>query len=211
MSEALLSTQNLSCERGYRTLFERLDLHITRGELLQIGGENGSGKSTLLKVLAGLSSDYSGEIFWQGQAIQSVKEQFQADLCYLGHAKGVKQGLTIAENLRWFCSLYPCDDSADAQRKVLEQLQLYRFRDHLCGQLSAGQQQRVALARLLLSKARLWILDEPFTAIDKQGVAEFEEIICQRVSEGTAVILTTHHALQLAIPHRSIVLGAKCP
>lgn len=137
-----------------------------------------------------------------------MKEQFHADLCYLGHAKGVKQGLSITENLRWFCSLYPCHASADAQRQVLEQLQLYRFRDQLCGQLSAGQQQRVALARLLLSKASLWILDEPFTAIDRQGVVEFEEIICQRVSSGTAVILTTHHALQLAIPHRSIVLEA---
>lgn len=208
MSEALLSTKNLSCERGYRTLFEQLDLHLHRGELLQIGGENGSGKSTLLKVLAGLSTDFSGEIFWQGHAVKAVKEQYQADLCYLGHAKGVKLGLSITENLRWFCSLYPCDNSASAQREVLEQLQLYRFRDQLCGQLSAGQQQRVALARLLLSRASLWILDEPFTAIDKQGVAEFEQIICERVSQGTAVILTTHHALQLAIPHRSIVLGA---
>lgn len=207
MSDALLSTHNLRCERGYRTLFEHLDLHIERGELLQIGGENGSGKSTLLKVLAGLSSDFGGEIFWQNRAIHQVKEQFHADLCYLGHAKGVKQGLSIRENLRWFCSLYPCDDSADAQRQVLEQLRLYRYRDYLCGQLSAGQQQRVALARLLLSRASLWILDEPFTAIDKQGVAEFEQIICQRVSTGTAVILTTHHTLQLAIPHRSIVLG----
>ena len=208
MSEALLSTKNLSCERGYRTLFEQLDLHLHRGELLQIGGENGSGKSTLLKVLAGLSTDFSGEILWQGHAVKTVKEQYQADLCYLGHAKGVKLGLSITENLRWFCSLYPCDNSASAQREVLEQLQLYRFRDQLCGQLSAGQQQRVALARLLLSRASLWILDEPFTAIDKQGVAEFEQIICERVSQGTAVILTTHHALQLAIPHRSIVLGA---
>lgn len=206
VADQLLSAQNLGCERGYRQLFEQLGFTLHRGQLMRVAGGNGSGKSTLLKVLAGLSSDYQGDLFWRGQPITEVRDQYQAGLCYLGHAKAVKQRLTVSENLAWFRSLYPCNDES-IQSDVLKQLRLYRFRDQLCGQLSAGQQQRVALARLLISKADLWILDEPFTAIDKEGVLEFEQIIQDRVAQGTAVILTTHHSLQLAVPQQTIELG----
>lgn len=205
--DLLLSVRHLACERGYRPLFDQLSFTLSRGQLLRIAGGNGSGKSTLLKVLAGLSSDYSGDILWQGEPVSQVRDQYQAGLCYLGHAKAVKQRLTVQENLNWFRALYPCEDAATVQDDVLKQLRLYRFRDQLCGQLSAGQQQRVALARLLISKASVWILDEPFTAIDKDGVLEFEQIIQDRVAAGTAVILTTHHALQVITPQQTIELG----
>lgn len=207
MSQSLLSAQNLSCERGYRQLFRQLDLSVSSGELLRIAGSNGSGKSTLLNVLTGLSSDYHGELFWCGEPLQSVRHEYQAAMCYLGHNKAVKPQLTVSEHLQWFRTIYPCrnDESRDA---VLYRLGLYRYRDSLCGHLSAGQQQRVALARLLISAARLWILDEPFTAIDRQGVAEFEQVICDFVTAGGAIILTTHHTLQLSMPSRTIELGS---
>lgn len=207
MTDQLLSAHNLCCERGFRTLFRQLEFSISRGELVRIAGGNGTGKSTLLKVLSGLSSDFSGEIRWQGQAVADVRDQYQEGLCYLGHAKAVKQRLSIHENLAWFRALYPCRLSLAEQDEVLKRLKLFHFRDQLCGHLSAGQQQRVALARLMISAAQLWILDEPFTAIDKDGVLDFEHIINEAVKAGTAVILTTHHNLEVAIPHRTVELG----
>lgn len=204
--QELLRIENLSCERGYRTLFEQLSFSIRAGELIHIAGENGTGKSTLLKVLAGLTSDYEGGIFWQGMPLAKVKEDYLNHICYLSHAKAVKQRLTVQENLDYFSALYP-NHQREREQSVLEMLHLGAYRHQLCSQLSAGQQQRVAIARLLLSHAQLWILDEPFTAIDKQGVAELEDIIANSVSMGVAVMLTTHHGLQSVKPHQTIVLG----
>lgn len=209
MSQPLLEVQNLSCERGYRALFQQLSFSLQAGQLLQIAGENGTGKSTLLKILAGLTSDFQGELLWRGQTLADVRDDFLASTCYLGHAKAVKQRLTIEENLEWFNALYPHQTSAAQQDEILKQLRLYRFKQQACGQLSAGQQQRVALARLLISQAKLWILDEPFTAIDKQGVFEFEQLIAQQVEQGVSVILTTHHHLQSIQPHQVIELGVR--
>lgn len=204
----LLRIEDLSCERGYRTLFEQLNFSVRAGELVQIAGENGSGKSTLLKVLSGLSTDYSGQIYWQGELLGKAKDDYLSAMCFLGHAKAVKQRLTVQENLDYYAALYP-NQQREKQQAVLDMLHLSRFRNQLCGRLSAGQQQRVALARLLLSNARLWILDEPFTAIDKQGVAELERIIADSVNLGVSVLLTTHQALQQIQPHQMIQLGGR--
>lgn len=202
----LLRVDGLSCERGYRTLFEQLSFSIAAGELVQIAGANGSGKSTLLKVLSGLTSDYSGDIYWRGEPLSKAREDYLNAMCFLGHAKAVKQRLTVQENLDFYAALYP-NQKVEKQQAVLDLLHLGRFKEQLCGQLSAGQQQRVALARLLLSDARLWILDEPFTAIDKQGMAELERLIADSVNLGVSVILTTHQALQQVQPHQTIHLG----
>ncbi len=204
--ESLLSAQSLGCERAYRSLFGDLDLSIDAGQVVRIAGPNGAGKSTLLKVLAGISSDFEGNIFWRGQPVNSVRDDFQRESCFLGHNKAVKLGLTAYENLAWFQALYPSKKMlsiADALTRV----GLGQFQDTLCSQLSAGQQQRVALARLLLASAKLWILDEPFTAIDKHGVAEFENIIGHFVQSGGAVIITTHHNLQLPVSVLTLDLG----
>ncbi len=121
--------------------------------------------------------------------------------------KGVKLNLTVLENLEWFSRLYPCKPlSHEQQLEVLDKLGLKRFRLHRVAELSQGQKQRVALARLLLSEAQLWILDEPFTAIDKQGVADFEAIIDAFALCGGTVILTTHHALSLQAKYRELCL-----
>ena len=206
MSQSLLSIQSLSCERGYRTLFSDLSFTIGTGEALRIAGPNGSGKSTLLKVIAGISSDYSGKLFWKDEEIRTCSESYHSQMCFLGHSKAVKSSLTATENLAWFQGLYPCKSSVTIN-DALKQVGLAAYGDTLCGQLSAGQQQRVALARLIMSAASLWILDEPFTAIDKQGVAEFETLIGHFVEQGGAVMITTHHNLQLPVDLRVVDLG----
>lgn len=206
--EKLLSVSALAAERSYRQLFSALDFSVQAGEVLRIAGPNGAGKSTLLKVLAGFSSDYQGEIFWRGHSMRDARDDFLRESCFLGHNKAVKLGLTIRENLEWFASLYPCKAGV-AIEEVLRQVGLSAYIDTLCSQLSAGQQQRVALSRLLLSDARLWMLDEPFTAIDRHGVAAFEQMIGEFVVQGGAVILTTHHVLDLPVAVRTLELGGK--
>lgn len=206
MNQPLLTIQHLSCERGYRQLFTDLQLEIHAGEVVRIAGPNGAGKSTLLKVLSGISTDYSGEILFQGQPVDACRDDFLRHLCFLGHAKAVKKNLTPLENLRWFQALYPCKAEVSIHA-ALEHVGLGAYEDSLCGQLSAGQQQRVALARLVMSDASLWILDEPFTAIDKQGVSEFENLISEYAQLGGAVLITTHHHLQLSVPVREVELG----
>ncbi|NRB41697.1 MAG: cytochrome c biogenesis heme-transporting ATPase CcmA [Pseudomonadales bacterium] len=205
-SKALLTIQNLSCERGFRQLFQQLNFELFAGEVIRIAGPNGAGKSTLLNVLAGISSDFDGDILYQNQPIKDVSYEYRENLCYLGHAKAVKTPLTPRENLQWFCSMYPTrsDTSIDA---VLEQVGLMYFKDQICAQLSAGQKQRVALARLIISAAKIWILDEPFTAIDQSGVQQFETLIAEFAQDGGAVLVTTHHALNITGNYRCLDLG----
>jgi heme exporter protein A len=202
----LLSAHALSAERAYRALFSRLSFELSAGEVIRLAGPNGAGKSTLLKILAGLTTDYQGDIFWRDKNITDARDSFQRESCFLGHNKAVKSVLTAYENLHWFASLYPCKTNINIS-DVLQQVGLLGYEHTLCSQLSAGQQQRVALARLLLSSAVIWLLDEPFTAIDKQGVVVFENLISQFVLQGGAVIITTHHDIQLSVPIKTIDLG----
>lgn len=198
---ALLQTVNLYCERNDRSLVENLNLQVSAGDIYQIEGPNGSGKTTLLRALCGLSSRYRGELLWRGQPMRSNRIDFLSQLLYIGHSSGVKITLTPRENLNWHASI--CGIGADqAQSDImsaLERVGLYGYEDVPCFALSAGQQRRVGLARLFIGKMSLWILDEPFTAIDKKGVAELEKWIEQFALDGGAVILTTHH--ELAIDH----------
>lgn len=194
MSTALLQVENLFCERDERILFEDLNFTLNAGEVIQIEGQNGSGKTTLLRILSGLSSNFEGDIYWQDQPISEVRDQFLGDLLYFGHHPGVKAILTPEENLRWYAAMHPCSDESKIAL-ALDKVGLSGFEDVPCHTLSAGQNRRVSLARLYLSHARLWILDEPFTAIDKRGVAEKERLILSHAEQGGSVILTTHHEL----------------
>jgi heme exporter protein A len=205
-AELLLSVQALTAERAYRLLFRDISFSVHAGDVLRLAGPNGAGKSTLLKVIAGISSDYHGDIFWRNRPVHESFDVFRQETLFLGHNKGVKLGLTVAENLAWFQAMYPCKPNVSIE-DALVRVGLSRYAHTLCSQLSAGQQQRVALARMLMSAAKLWLLDEPFTAIDKQGVADFEQCIAEFVAQGGAVIVTTHHDLQLSVPLRQIVLG----
>ncbi|MES2624375.1 MAG: cytochrome c biogenesis heme-transporting ATPase CcmA [Pseudomonadota bacterium] len=201
----MFAATNLYCERDERVLFSHLDFSISAGEVLQVQGANGSGKTTLLRILCGLNPDYSGDITWQGQAVQDIRETFNGELFYLGHSPAINKALTPLQNLRWYCASRGFSDDA-AIFTGLAELGLAGYENIPCHQMSAGQQRRVSLARLLVSQATLWILDEPFTALDKRGVAELEARIAAKAAEGGAVILTTHHTLQLSCPVRVINL-----
>jgi heme exporter protein A len=202
---ALLQTIDLSCERDDRLLINALNLEIEPGVIYQLEGPNGSGKTTLLRVLCGLSTRYRGEILWGGETMARARADYLSQLLFIGHSAGVKAALTPRENLRWYAALNHADASAIEQ--ALMQVGLRGFEDSPCFNLSAGQQRRVSLARLFLQQARLWVLDEPFTAIDKRGVAELEGWIEQHALQGGSVLLTTHHELNIEQAIRKISLG----
>ena len=206
MSAELLSAKSLYCERDDRVLFENLDLQLNAGEILQIEGRNGSGKTTLLRILSGLSSHFEGELFWCGEPMGEVKESFLAELVYIGHLPGVSAQLTAEENLHWQCALHPSLDASKIAHAI-ELVGLRGFEDVPAYQLSAGQKRRIALARLYMSSAKLWILDEPFTAIDKVGVAAKEALMLKHLSRGGSVILTTHQDMSQQMPVRTLSLG----
>jgi heme exporter protein A len=192
----MLTVNDLYCERDERVLFSGLSFAVQQGSLWQVQGANGSGKTTLLRILAGLNSEYTGDILWQGQPRRKVEMEYHQALFFLGHSPAINRTLTPMQNLRWFCALQGFADDA-AIRAALAEQGLAGYEDIPCYQMSAGQQRRVSLSRLLPSSAPLWILDEPFTALDKQGVAELEQRISRKAAAGGAVILTTHHSLQV--------------
>lgn len=206
-----LQARKLACERDDRWLFRDLDLTLEAGEILRIEGPNGSGKTTLLKILSGQLSAYEGELSWCGKPMRQVRRDFLANLIYLGHAPGVKAALTPLENLAWYQALAGEKASGKPGHQVrmvaLEEIGLGGFEDVPAGQLSAGQQRRVALARLELIPRALWVLDEPFTAIDQSGVAALEMRLAEHVNRGGSVLVTTHHVLKATARLRSVRLG----
>lgn len=202
-----LQARQLACERDDRWLFKGLDIDIRSGEIVRIEGPNGSGKTTLLKILSGQLSDYQGELFWNGALMSDTREHFLANLLYLGHAPGIKSGLSPLENLAWYQALNGERGSEEQRLVSLESVGLAGFEDVPAGQLSAGQQRRVALARLALAPRSLWVLDEPFTAIDRHGVADLERQLVAHAQAGGCVLVTTHHELTATPLLRRIALG----
>jgi heme exporter protein A len=189
--------RKLQLERGGRTLVDNFDLEDRPGELVLIEGANGAGKTTLLRSLAGLS-----DIGLQGEVERACE-----NMLYLGHRAGIKQLLTARENLLWYCQAYGLDvDGVDA---ALDRVGLYGYEAVLCQNMSAGQQRRVNLARLYLGTGGLWLLDEPFTAIDKAGVESLSRTLVEQVEAGGAIIMTSHQELPLDYPLRRVRLGAE--
>ncbi|MCL7944994.1 cytochrome c biogenesis heme-transporting ATPase CcmA [Marinobacter sp. ATCH36] len=205
MSEPLLQAVNLECERDDRVLFRDLSFSILPGTLIRVEGPNGSGKTTLLRILAGLNDSYSGDLLWRGQRRDGYREDFLRNMLYLGHRPGIKPLLTPIENLRaLMAGRRSVPDKVLWQ--ALEGTGLGGFQAVPCHSLSAGQQRRVALARLLIADEPLWILDEVFTAIDIHGVAALEKLLIERVENGGAIVVTTHHDLRLPAMQR-VTLG----
>ncbi|ENM5742997.1 heme ABC exporter ATP-binding protein CcmA [Vibrio metoecus] len=204
----MLEVKNLTAIRDERILFESLSFEIHTGELVQIEGRNGTGKTTLLRIIAGLGESDSGEILWDSNKIQSDRENYHQDLLFLGHQTGIKRELTAAENLRFYQAVHQQAVSEVEIFQALAKVGLAGREDVPVGQLSAGQQRRVALARLWLSQKKLWILDEPLTAIDKQGVKVLEALFLNHAEQGGIVILTTHQDMFADNPKlRKIRLG----
>jgi len=202
----LLSARQLSCERDERVLFSDLSFDLYSGELLQLEGPNGVGKTSLMRLLAGLLPVSSGEILWHAEPLAEQREAFYQSMLFIGHLAGIKAELTPLENLKWFAALEGGQAEEDLE-EALDRVGLRGFEDHPCHQLSAGQKRRVALARLLFTQRPLWLLDEPFTALDKQGVAAMEQLLSDHAADGGAVILTSHHALEKVAGLRAIHLG----
>ena len=201
----MLSVKALFCERDDRVLFRNLDFHLSGGQAIQVQGSNGSGKTTLLRILCGLNTDYTGDFFWHDQPMAKSWPQFRESVFYLGHAPAINKTLTAEENLRWYCASRGLKNDISIS-KALAFFGLQGYEEVPCYMMSAGQQRRVSLARLKLTNARLLVLDEPFTALDKRGVQELEAMLAGFVAEGGALILTTHHPLQLECPLQVIDL-----
>lgn len=201
-----LSAHNVSCERDDRILFEDLNLSVKKGDLIQLVGPNGAGKTTLLRLMAGLNQDFDGEVQWQDENIQHCFQDYARQRLYIGHLSAIKKVLTPLENLRWFVSSWPEVKEKDLWQ-ALKEVTLMGYEDVPCQQLSAGQQRRVALARLLVTPTPLWILDEPFTALDKAGVKWLEDQLACHVERGGSVLITSHHALNDISSLRQIELG----
>ena len=190
-----LLIQSLCCERGERLLFSELSFALSSGEGVRVAGANGSGKTSLLRCLAGISDNYSGIIHWNDRDIRALRQAFTANLLYLGHQPAVKSTLTPIENLRWWSKLHGTPSDTRELLDALSQLRMEHVADTPCRYLSAGQQRRVALARLFIATQTLWILDEPYTALDVDGIARLEALFCEHLGREGMIIITTHQPI----------------
>lgn len=186
----MLYLHQIGFERNGQVLFKNLELGLNPGELLHISGRNGSGKTTLLKILCGLLRPTQGKVHWQGQPIVSCRADYHADLHYLGHLAGIKDGLTCRENLEWAAASR--SGKIDKISAALETLHVRNVEQVRVHHLSAGQKRRVLFAKLLICPARLWILDEPFAALDGDGVNCVESLLNTHLQQGGLIVLTSH-------------------
>ncbi|MFD0705722.1 heme ABC transporter ATP-binding protein CcmA [Photorhabdus luminescens] len=191
----MLKAKKLTCIRHGRCLLHGLNINVLPGEIVNIEGPNGSGKTSLLRMLAGLVRPEGGRILWQGRDIQRQREYYHSQLLYLGHQPAVKSVLTVSENLVFYQRASSGLYDKNKIWQALEEISLNGYEEVPVAQLSSGQQRRVALARLWLSQAPLWILDEPLTAIDKQGIEKLTKLFTHHLSDGGMIIFSTHQNL----------------
>jgi heme exporter protein A len=184
-----LIVNNLSCQRGYKLLFENLSFELNSGEVLKVSGPNGSGKTSLMKILAGLSSFETGSIDYDDTKINS--ERYNLDFLYLGHLAALSPELSCLENLKYTMRLGNDNldlDFSDALKKV----GLEKFENELVGKLSAGQKKRIALSLLFITQSKVWLLDEPFSALDSKAIKIIETRVEDHCNSGGICIVTTH-------------------
>ncbi len=205
----MLDAIHLSCERGERTLFAGLGFAVAAGSLLRVAGPNGTGKTSLLRMLCGLLEPTAGEVRWGGRNIRRQREEYWKDLVYVGHLNGVKDDLTVRENLKAAQAVAGRSTDETALRRALDAVGLGEFEQTMARFLSQGQRRRVALARLFLTTAApLWILDEPFTALDQRGVLALSQLIASHIGNGNMVVLVTHQDVAIDVPRQQhIELG----
>lgn len=193
-SACLIRTENLCFERDEIKVIDRVNLELNSGDLLQVEGCNGSGKTTLLRLLTTAIKPTSGRIFYQGKKLSDCRYEYCSNIIFIGHQIALKERLTPVENLDW---LSPIGLSQDSINRALDLVGLRDFETAPSWSLSAGQKRRVALARLTVSNAKIWFLDEPFTAIDTQGIGLMKQLIDDHVSKGGAVVFSTHQSVDM--------------
>ncbi|MBT6208816.1 MAG: cytochrome c biogenesis heme-transporting ATPase CcmA [Woeseia sp.] len=192
---ALISGHDLCLFRGDKCLFDSLEFALNPGQLLIVEGSNGSGKTSLLRGIAGLLEFEQGEIHWEGNPLRGHYQAFRADLTWFAHKVGFKDDLNLLENLRFEQSLHSFDEGSVTA--VLARLGLDLLTELPLRSLSAGQQRRVALARMLLSKGRVWMMDEPFTNLDSAGRSLVDAVLSEHLANGGSAIVATHQPLEI--------------
>ena len=188
----MLEVSNLKCLRGERQLFANVGFRLEKGGLLYLRGANGAGKTSLLRMLCGLSPPEDGQILWKGESIKTLGDAFRQDLFYLGHANALQEALTVNENLQFFATLGGNAVSPSHTTHALASLGLRGCQNRFVRHLSQGQKRRVALSRLMLNRATLWVLDEPFVALDQAAIQMLADLIVAHLSRGGLAIVTSH-------------------
>jgi heme exporter protein A len=193
----MLIAHDLACVRGDRLLFKNLSVALNAGGLLYVRGANGSGKSSLLKLLCGLLTPEAGSVHWCGGNINHEPEVYQSNLTYIGHLNGLKDDLSALENLSFTTGI---SGKHITEREVLAALQaigIVRYAHVAVSELSQGQKKRVALARLWLTTCPLWILDEPFAALDAAAIATLATLLTQHLADGGMAVITSHQDVDI--------------
>jgi heme exporter protein A len=192
-----LSFSKLGCSRGGRQLFQGVDCVLEAGRWLYVAGANGVGKTSLLRMVCGLAPVESGQILWNGQPIGSQRDAYREDLCYLGHLNALQESMTVNENLVFTAALGGVAPEPGQIDSVLAHFGVRGRGEQLVRHLSQGQKRRVALSRLALSQARLWVLDEPFVAMDEAGVRMLADLIAAHLAKGGLTVLTSHQQVPI--------------
>jgi len=204
-----LSFSKLGCNRGGRQLFAGIDCVLESGRWLHVAGANGAGKTSLLRMVCGLSPVESGEISWNGLPIQAQRDLYRQDLCYLGHLNALQESMTALENLAFSAALGGMAADTAQMQAVLARFGVGGRGRQLVRHLSQGQKRRVALSRLALSTARLWVLDEPLVAMDEAGVRMLADLIEAHLRKGGLAVLTSHQPVPIgSVPAQRLELGA---
>ncbi|MEI8606117.1 cytochrome c biogenesis heme-transporting ATPase CcmA [Pseudoalteromonas sp. B160] len=190
----MLHIKSVTCIKQERCLFADLNFSLKSGQIMQLAGPNGAGKTSLLRIIAGFSAPDEGQVMWQGESIAKNYDEFARQLLFIGHKTGVNSQLSAIENLRFWLQIQGYNTEQDLY-SLLAKIGLVGLEDVPVRTLSAGQQRRVALIRLWLNDAKLWVLDEPFTALDKSRVAFLQQRFLAHLEQGGAILLTTHQDL----------------
>jgi len=199
-SNHVLTADNLVGVRGERLLFEKLSFELTNGTVLYLQGANGTGKTTLLRTICGLSRPYKGSVSWNSENIDGLAEEYYRHVLYIGHLPGIKEDLTALENLQFSLALTGTQFNFSQATKVLETLGLAKGLNLPTRMLSQGQKRRVVLARLWLQDLPLWVLDEPFTALDANATNMLKQKIEAFANAGGIVVMTTHQEVTMNVP-----------
>ena len=204
-----LTFSKLGCTRGGRQLFKDLDCQLDAGHWLYVAGANGVGKTSLLRMVCGLASIETGDILWNGSPIHAQRDAYRQDLCYLGHLNALQESMTVDENLAFITALGGFAPDKTQMQAVLTRFGLRGRGRQLVRHLSQGQKRRVALSRLALSPARLWVLDEPYVAMDEAGIGLLADLIAKHLEAGGLAVLTSHQRVPIGnMPAQMLELQA---